>query len=68
MGHSCPPELYMTKRERWDYHLLVTVFSPAFAASVIRLSFLPWPAVSHPRYQSQHVPYSQFAVAGMYHV
>jgi len=32
MGHSCPPESYMTKRERWDYHLLVNVFSPAFAA------------------------------------
>jgi len=32
MGHSCPPELYMTKRERWDYYLSIHAFSIAFAA------------------------------------
>jgi MFS transporter, FLVCR family, MFS-domain-containing protein 7 len=34
VGLSCPPEAYMTLRERLDFAILVTVFSSFVAASV----------------------------------
>jgi hypothetical protein len=34
VGLSCPPEAYMTFRERFDFAILVTVFSSFVASSV----------------------------------
>jgi len=39
VGLSCPPEAYMTLRERFDFAILVTVFS-SFVASVNTFSIL----------------------------
>ena len=65
MGLSCPPESYMTLRERCYFVTLVFLFSSIFAASVIRFDFPPQSSVPHPHYQFQRVSHSQFAVAGM---
>ena len=39
VGVKCPPESYMKLRERFDFAILVCVFSSLLAASVIRLPF-----------------------------
>ena len=68
VGLKCPPESYMTLRERFDFVILVSVFASLLAASVIRSSFLLFTFVAYPHHQHQHVFHFQFTVDGMYHI
>ena len=54
----------MTLRERFDFAILVSVFSSFVAASVIQSDSLLYPSVFSPRLQYQHVLHSQFAMDG----
>jgi len=65
VGLPCPPEAYMTLRERFDLTILIAVFSSLLAASVTQLN----PRIRYfliPITQHQHVLHPQFAMVGTY--
>ena len=54
----------MTLRERFDFAILVAVFSSFVGASVIKFGFSPMTLCFSPRPQYQYVLCSQFAMDG----
>ena len=58
----------MTLRERFDFAILIAVFSSFVAALVIRLDSLLCSSVSHIRLQYQYVLGSQLAMDGKNYV